>query len=162
MAIAAYEHLSDSSRVWIYRSDRRLTIDEENKVNNWLSQFVQQWTAHNNSLSANAKVYHHQFIVILLDEENSAEASGCSIDSQVRFIKDMGNALKVDFFDRLYFDFLEGDQVVSYHKDEVKNKIESGELSSDPLVFDHVVKTKHKFVENWAVPLSQSWHSRLI
>ena len=106
MAKLSYESLSDSSRIWIYRSDRLLSAEETLKVDNWLNQFTEKWTAHNQSLKAFGQVYHSKFIVILLDEESSNQASGCSIDSQVRFIKDIGAALNIDFFDRLHFDFL--------------------------------------------------------
>lgn len=162
MAVASYQSLADSSRVWIYRANRKLTDEEVIQVDAWSEKFITQWTAHSHSLNALSKVYHSQFLVIFLDEESSTQASGCSIDSQVRFIKEVGNALNVDFFDRLHFDFVLNEEVISIHKDEVQSKITSGELSADSLVLDHLVKTKAQFTSAWSVPLSQSWHKRLI
>jgi hypothetical protein len=162
MAIATYETLSDSSRLWIYRADRVLNDDEVAKINSWLTKFINQWTAHNQTLKAFGTIYHSRFITIFLDEENSSQASGCSIDSQVRFIQDMGNALNVDFFDRLHFDFMVEDGILTYHKDDVTTKIQDGDISEDTMVMDHLVKTKKQFEDSWLVPLSQSWHKRLI
>tara|TARA_Y100000385_G_C13059324_1_gene623540 strand:- start:1387 stop:1875 length:489 start_codon:yes stop_codon:yes gene_type:complete len=162
MAKSSYESLSDSSRIWIYRSDRLLSAEETLKIDNWLNQFTEKWTAHNQSLKAFGQVYHSKFIVILLDEESSNQASGCSIDSQVRFIKDIGKALNVDFFDRLHFDFLIDNSIITIHKNKVLSKIEEGILSEESLVLDHLVKSKMQFEHAWSVPLSQSWHRRLI
>lgn len=162
MAFAPIESLDDGSRVWIYRSDRILKAEEVSQVNKWLGQFIQQWTAHNQTLEAYGEVYHDRFVVIVLDEIKAASASGCSIDAQVRFIKEVGTELQIDFFDRLNFDFMIDGDVVTYHKDEVKGLIEDGKLSLDSLVFDHLVKDKSSFLSTWTKPLSDSWHMRLI
>ncbi|MEE9371733.1 MAG: hypothetical protein V3V00_01640 [Saprospiraceae bacterium] len=162
MALATFNSLSDSSRVWIYRSDRKLAPNETIQVSKWIEQFINQWTAHNHTLKAHGSVYHDRFIVILLDEESSAQASGCSIDSQVRFVKDVGESLKIDFFDRLHFDFIIDNKVITIHKDEVQPKISSGDIDKNILVLNHLVKTKSQFINEWSVPLSESWHQRLI
>ena len=162
MAYTTFESLSDSSRVWIYRSNRAFSDQEENSINHWLQQFVEKWTAHNVSLLANAQVFHQQFIVVTLDEASSTQASGCSIDSQVRFITQLGNEIGVDLFDRLTFDFDVNGDVLSVHKDKVKELIENGELKETSQVFNHLVKTKMDLTNNWLVPLNESWHQRLI
>ena len=162
MAYTSFESLHDLSRVWIYRSSIDLSDEQVLNINQWLLEFIEQWTAHNQTLKSHGSVYHNKFIVICLDEYSSSQASGCSIDSQVRFIKDIGNSLNIDFFDRLHFDFFISDSVVSYHKDEVKDMIDSGQLDKDPIVLDHLVKNKSEFEKKWMKPLSTSWHSNLI
>ena len=132
------------------------------QLNRLLLKFVDQWTAHNHQLNAFGQVFHNRFIVIILDEMNSSLASGCSIDSQVNFIRELGENLEVDFFDRLHFDFLLDGEVVSFHKDEVGQHLESGILQKSTLVFDHLIKTKAEFEKTWQKELSKSWHSRLI
>ena len=62
--------------------------------------FLKSWAAHGNDLKADGILTHDQFIVLVVDE-SIADASGCSIDSSVKFIKTIGTALNVDFFDRL-------------------------------------------------------------
>ena len=162
MAFASFDSLPDSSRVWVYRSSRPFSAEEEMNVNHWLQQFVDKWTAHNVTLLANAQVFHSQFIVITLDENSSTQASGCSIDSQVRFITQIGNQLNIDLFDRLTFDFEIEGKVVSIHKDEVRDLISKGQIKETSQVFDHLVKTKEALSNNWLVTLNQSWHNRLI
>lgn len=162
MAFTSFDTLHELSRVWIYRSSRVLTDDEVTKVKDGLRKFSDQWTAHNQTLNAHATVHHNRFITIFLDEHSSSQASGCSIDSQVRFVKDIGNALNVDFFDRLHFDFVIDGEIQSIHKDDVKGLIESGDLSNDSTVLDHLVKSKSEFLSRWQKPLSESWHARLI
>ena len=159
MAFADYKSLADSSRTWIYRSDRKLSKTEEVKVEEWILQFIDKWTAHNQTLRAFGKVYHSQFLVIFLDEESSTQASGCSIDAQVRFIKEVGNALDINFFDRMHFDFIEEEKIISFHKDEIAKKIEIGVLREDSLSIQIIlVKSKKDFENVWSVPLNKSWH----
>ncbi|MEM7299203.1 MAG: ABC transporter ATPase [Bacteroidota bacterium] len=162
MARAPFDTLAESSRVWIYRSHRPLSEQEVKITSDSLDQFLDSWTAHNVELLANAQVLHHQFIVITLDENSSSAASGCSIDAQVRFVRALGDSLKVDFFDRLTFDFLIDKDVQSIKKDEVQGLINQGSINDDALVFDHLVKTKNQFTHRWILPLNESWHYRLI
>ena len=162
MAFTEFENLHGESRVWIYRSSRALDEEEVNKADGWLKKFIDQWTAHNQGLNAFGKVYLARFMVIVLDELSSSAASGCSIDAQVRFVKDVGNTLNIDFFDRLHFDFELGGEVVSYHKDDVGKLMDEGILSDTSVIFDHLVKTKREFEQNWKKELSKSWHYGLI
>jgi hypothetical protein len=49
-------HFSESSRVWIYQSADRQLSDTETRYKSSLNNFVTQWTAHNNQLSAAAEL----------------------------------------------------------------------------------------------------------
>lgn len=162
MAFTDYASLSDDSRVWIYRSSRELNDEEVIQLNQWLEEFVSQWTAHNQQLNSFAKVYKNRFVIIFLDEQSSTAASGCSIDSQVRFMKEIENALNIDLFDRLHFDFLVDEKIISIHKDEIKQRMSEGLIEESSLVFDHLIKCKADFEASWVKPFSKSWHARLV
>lgn len=95
-----FPHFPGSSRVWIYGADRFLNGTEEAFAKEQLDLFLRQWAAHGTELFADGMVLHHTFIVIVADEAK-VKASGCSIDSSVRFIKDLGKELNIDFFNRL-------------------------------------------------------------
>jgi hypothetical protein len=93
--------LPDDSRVWLYLADRPFSKEEEMWFNGELSLFLQSWTAHNKKLKCDATILFSQYVVLVVDE-SSEKASGCSIDSSTHFIKKCGADLSIDFFNRLF------------------------------------------------------------
>src|SRR3546814_19240373 len=71
---------SDNSRVWIFQSNRELSPDEIKWAFPKLQGFISEWQAHGQALAAKVEIRYNRFIVVMVDETNSA-ASGCSIDS---------------------------------------------------------------------------------
>jgi hypothetical protein len=97
-----FPQLPDTSRVWLYVSDRPFDATESNYIQDALSDFTQnKWTTHGTKLMASGSVLMNQLVVLAVDEE-VMNASGCSIDSSVRLMKQLGTELKVDFFNRLF------------------------------------------------------------
>jgi len=111
-----FPELPLDSRVWIYSSNRELTQEESEKIQINLSDFIKKWSTHGLAISADSAVLLNRFLVIAADE-NRLSASGCSIDSSVRFIKQLGQEFKVDFFDRLKVYVLRDSEIIriSYH-----------------------------------------------
>lgn len=159
--MATYEQLSDLSRVWIYQSNRPFTVEELEQLRPALAGFATQWVSHNQQLKAFAEVFHNQFIVLMVDE-SMAGASGCSIDSSVRFIKQIETALHVNLFDRMTFTYKEGDQVKTAPRELFAELYNTGVISDDTLVFDTLVDSKKAFEESWIKPLKESWHKRMV
>jgi hypothetical protein len=97
-----FPQLPDTSRVWLYVSDRPFDATESNYIQDALSDFTQnKWATHGTKLMASGSVLMNQLVVLAVDEE-VMNASGCSIDSSVRLMKQLGAELKVDFFNRLF------------------------------------------------------------
>ena len=92
--------LNPNSKLWLYQSNRPLNNTEIVWLNEQLNIFTQQWAAHGNQLTAAGEVLNPYFVALAVDLTHE-NASGCSIDSSVRFIKSVGAELKVDFFNRL-------------------------------------------------------------
>jgi len=90
-------NLPSTSRVWIYQSNRILTDADVNKANELIQGFLPQWKSHGKDLAASIETLHNLFIVVTADEGVEAP-SGCSIDSSVKLVKEIGVALNVDFF----------------------------------------------------------------
>lgn len=154
--------LENTSRVWIYQADRELNPDERLFVRKNLDAFLKQWTSHSNALMTHGNLMHHRFITLFVDE-SLAGASGCSIDTSVRFIQDLGQALNVDFFDRMNYTYMTSDKVVKHiHHSQLKNAYIDGVINDQTLFFDNLVKTKEDYLNDWLKPLSESWHFRFI
>jgi len=93
-----FEGFSDEAKVWLYQANRKLKDTEVEYLEKQLSNFVDQWSTHGAKLKACSEVLDSYRFAICAD--GSVEASGCSIDASVRFMKEMGAELGVDFFNR--------------------------------------------------------------
>ena len=74
------------SKLWIFMADRKLEEVESQVLTFHMDQFMPQWNAHGSEIKAGYEIIHHQFLVVVADE-SSVTASGCSIDSLTRFVK---------------------------------------------------------------------------
>jgi len=159
--LVTYDTLPDTTRVWIYQSNRPFSEKELPKLEQQLQQFVQQWISHNLQLRAFGGIFHQQFIVLMVDE-SLAGASGCSIDASVHFIKQLEQAYSVNLFDRLTFAYKDGDAVITAPRDEFARLYAEGKISDETLVFDNLVNNKGDFDKAWVKPLAESWHKRMV
>ena len=87
--------LSLDSRVWVYQSDRCFDDSEIETINLLCFDFIKGWAAHGAPLKASFEVIDKYFLVLAVDQ-NIASASGCSIDSSVKFIKDLELKFKIN------------------------------------------------------------------
>jgi len=147
-------------RIWIYQSNRELTEQESQWVANKLSDFTRQWAAHGKQLAARAEVRFNRFIILFLNEAMEA-ASGCSIDSSVRFLKDIEKELSIDLFDRMQIAYRKGDAIEAVSRSEFEKLIDSGEVTENTIVFNNTVANSEELASNWEVPMKDSWHARV-
>ncbi len=159
--MVSYDILPASTRVWIYQGARPFTDSEIAEVQQHLAQFATQWVSHNRALRAFAKVFHKQFIVLMVDE-SQAGASGCSIDASVSFIRKLSQHYSIDFFDRMTFAYQDGDVVKTAKRNDFKALYAAGKINDTTLVFDNLVTTKGDFDVAWLKPLAESWHKRMV
>ena len=111
----------DSSRVWLYLSNRVFDSTELGYIENVILDFTQsKWSAHGSKLEASGTILFNQLVILAVDEQ-TINASGCSIDSSVRMIKELGTELNVDFFNRMYVLVYLQNQFKRIHIHELKN-----------------------------------------
>ncbi|WP_116124435.1 hypothetical protein [Lewinella sp. IMCC34183] len=156
------DSLAPESRIWIYGAERALTKEETAKARTAAQGFVAQWVSHNRELAAAADVLHNRFLVLAVDE-TQAEASGCSIDGSVHFVKELGAELGVDFFNRMRFSYRdERGKIQTVGREEFKLLYSQGQLTNDTVVFDPLVKELGELRQIFERPLEDSWHSRMV
>lgn len=153
--------MQNESRVWLYQSSRALTNVEVTEIRQKIDQFTKNWVSHNLSLSANGNVLYNRFILLAVDE-TQAGASGCSIDSSVRFLQDLGMLYATDFFDRLNFAYLQDGEVKTAHKDDFAVLYAQGEINDNTIVFNNLVKNTREMERKWQLPLKDSWHKNFV
>jgi hypothetical protein len=150
------ENFSPDSRLWIYQADRTLADNEAAIAEEIIQDFASRWQAHGHPLNAYAAMLFNTFAVLIVDE-NVEKASGCSIDTSVKIIKELGSQLKVDFFNRFAIAYIAGDMFDCVSKEEFQTLIDTGK--SDLLVFNNTITRLSQFENEWIVPFEGSWQS---
>jgi hypothetical protein len=151
--------MPDTARVWVYQADRPLTQTEIQQIDKAAEQFTAQWAAHGKSLVATHSIEYSQFLIFAVDESHH-NASGCSIDSSVQFVREIENALGVSFLDRSKIAILEGDEVLLKPLTSIKASIEKGEITPKSKVVNNAVSTLKDWKDMWIQPAEESWMKR--
>lgn len=153
--------LPDTSRIWIYQSNRSFTEEEIGIIKEKLDDFLEQWTAHGSDLQSGYLIKYKRFIIIGLNQNLNA-ATGCSIDSSVRFIQELEQRFGVDLMDKMNVSYKHGQYVAYKPLAEFKKMAKAKSVSKDTIVFNNLVATKGEFEVSWEVPASDSWHGRFL
>ncbi len=159
--LADFKDLPENSRVWIYQCNRKLSEEEVAYIEKMTAQFLEQWTAHGSDLEAGFEVKYQRFLVLGLNQAN-ASASGCSIDTSVRFIQSLQKELNVDLLDKMNVTFYNGAFIAHKPLADFKKMAKNKSVSPNTVVFNNLVNTKAEYLEYWEVPAKDSWHSRFL
>jgi len=154
-----YADMPPTARVWVYQSNRVLNDDECRAVEKIVQKFAQDWTAHGIPLKAAACVRYHAFIILIVDE-SIQKASGCSIDSSVRCLKEIEHKYGINLFNRLLIAYKEvsTNKVAIISNNYFKQLLLANTLTASNIVFNNMIQTMHDLRYNWEVPIAQSWH----
>ncbi|MDO5655881.1 MAG: hypothetical protein Q4G27_07050 [Flavobacteriaceae bacterium] len=144
------------AKVWIFMAERSLTQVESDVANSYLTQFVPQWKAHGDALKAGYELIDNQFIVVAVDETPAA-ASGCSIDSMTRIIKEIEQKTGVTFTDRMLIGYRENETIQTEKLPNFKAKVKSGEIGPETIIYNNSVTRLNDFWDSWEQPLQNSW-----
>lgn len=151
-----FESLSDQSRIWIYQSKVKIDAPLAKTILAETDAFLQRWAAHGADLLASASIQYDQFLILATDE-NFNMASGCSIDSMVRFIQDLEQKFNLGLFDRTTLAFKKGDIVETHPMQNMKNLVESDYFTDNFYYFDNNIQTKGQLKSDWLVKPEESW-----
>lgn len=157
----AYDNLPDNSRIWIYQANRELTNDEIAYITTNTTDFINQWTRHGEDLKGSFTVKYNYFLVLAVDESFN-DVSGCSIDTSVRFIKELEQKLAIDLTDKMNVSFKDGERINIVKLSDFQGFVKKGNINKNTMVFNNMVNTKKDFENNWEVPAKDSWHNRFL
>ena len=147
---------ADDSRVWIYQSNRALTIDEALQIDELLENFAAVWKSHGADVKGFAKLLFGQFVILMADE-TATGVSGCSTDSSVRLIKNVEQDLNINLFDRQTLAFVVKERIQLFPLDQLNHAIENDLISPDTVYFNNTVQTKQELISHWIIPVKNSW-----
>ena len=149
-----FQELPKDARLWVYQANRVIDTDEKVEISSILNQFISSWAAHGVPLKAETLVLKDHFIIFGVDEKQIA-ASGCSIDSSVKLMKEIGEKFTIDFFDRLK---------LIIEKDSEMKVISFSQLGdySDWKIYNTLVNTVEQFNESFLIQVKDSELYKLI
>ena len=154
-----FDTLNNESRVWVYQSNRTISKEEISEIELKIKDFLISWTAHGNDLEASFIIKYGRFIIISLNE-STAKATGCSIDSSVWFIKGLEEQYNINLLDKMNVSYRHGEFIAYKPLIEFKKMIKNRSISKKTIVFNNLINNKSEFLNNWEVPIEESWHNR--
>ena len=163
MSVVKFSQLSDSARLWIYGCERAFSETETKTLTDQLNAFMEQWTAHKRELTTAWELRYNQFILIGVDEHRMT-ASGCSIDSLVRSLREFEKhiASVIIGTNSKIFYRNEHQTIHCLERSEFKALVERDIVNEDTIVFNNTLQTLHELRQGkWEVPMKASWHSEV-
>ena len=149
-------NLPGSAKVWIYQSPKKFTQTEKEIINRRLAAFTETWMVHGAALKASFEVVYDQFVILAADDV----ASGCSIDSSVKIMREIASELGIDFFDRTSIGFLVENEVRLIPLGSLKTAFADKHLGAETPVFNNAIALLREFRESWPAPARNTWVSR--
>jgi len=149
------------NKIWIYQADRFLSDKEVEEISASLHAFVETWAAHGSALAGKGYIKYNLFLILEVDE-TQAGVTGCSIDSSVRFIKELEQKFDVNFFDRMKVSFKDATGTVRLvDRAAFEQLLKQGEVTADTIVFNNLIQQGEELSTKWEVPFKESWHSKV-
>ena len=156
-----FDQLRSDSRTWVYLSDRVWNSEEVMEIESAARSFLNEWTAHQQALSASCKTLYQRFLVLAVDQQ-TVSASGCSIDKSVAFVRGLEERFNCRMMDRMLFAYKQDGAVRAVSKQQFEELVESGGINDQTVVFDNLVDTVQALNHRWEIPFERSWHKVLV
>jgi len=156
MLLNPFNNLSDHSKIWVYCFHETLTEFQLNEIRSKIETFTQNWTAHNNQLTAKGCLLLNHLIVLAVDEEKSS-ASGCSIDKSIHFLKTLMLDYNIDLFNRNLMAIYTNNNVSFIELSTLKAMLANNQMDAGQLYFDNTIHTLGLLRTKWLKPLHESW-----
>jgi hypothetical protein len=149
------------SRVWIYQSNRELSVKEEEIIAERLTNFINNWQRHGDDLKGSFLIKYHHFIILFVDE-NFNNVSGCSIDASVNVMKQFEKDFNIDLTNKMNISFKDFENINVVSMNEFKKYAADKKITEETIVFNNMVTSKEGFEKDWEVKAIDSWHKRFL
>ena len=150
-----------NERIWIYTLSKELTNEQLVDFKNRCQNFVSGWTAHDVSLDASFELYQNRLLIFKVNEDKY-NASGCSIDKQLRFVKELEQTFSVELLNRLLVAYENNHQVEVIKSSQVKELLAANQITANTLVFDNTITQSSELTTKWKQPLKSTWLSKYL
>ena len=153
--LSKFYNLPDSSRIWMYASEKELTPEHQNYILSYINNHLKDWNAHKVPLTASSIILENHFIVVALDGSMN-KASGSSIDTLQKCIQDIERDLSISLMNRLNVYCKIDGKIECIPSFNLKDKVDS-----DTLFYDLTVQKKED-LNTYLKPISEGWCARFL
>lgn len=162
MPLLRIEDLPDSSRAWVFGSDRALDPSAEDLLLREVDRFLAQWHAHGAPLTTARDWKYGRFLTVAVDQ-STAGASGCSIDGLFRALKSLESRLGASLVTSglVYFQDAKG-QIQAVDRERFAALGGEGKIKPNTRVFDTTVTTLGEWRARFELDAEKSWHAGLL
>lgn len=144
-------------KVWTYFSSVELSDELIKGMAADTQYFLDNWKAHGTPLTASFEIRDKRFLIITVDEQSYA-ASGCSIDKQLQFIKELEKKYQVELLNRLLVPFKDqAGHIEMVHASRIKELYQSQKVTDSTIVFNPAVSNTEELETAFEIPLKESW-----
>ena len=150
-----FEEMPEHTRIWIYTAHRPLTDAEIGTASPKLIKFIDRWSAHGKNLQASFTIYENAFVILGVDQKHEG-ASGCSIDSSVKFLQELENELSVSLLNWQNYAIQTDNGIKLLSREELERMVTSGAVSPNISVYNNSITVKQDMAHNWLLPLKES------
>ncbi len=152
----SFDQMPDYSRVWVYQADHKFTESAETLIRERMTRFCEGWNTHGNLMPTSFEILENQILVLAVDESKLG-ASGCSIDSSVRTLRELENLLQINLTDQGKISLKKPSGELSVIPAlGVKSRVTSGEIDLMTAVINPLIQTKADLKNLWQ-PVRNSW-----
>lgn len=148
-------------RIWIYTFSKELDTTQLTDMNQRCQCFVEHWTAHDVNLDASYEIYKQRLLIFKVNEAHY-NASGCSIDKQVRFVKELEQLYAIELLNRLLVAYEHGDKVKVVKQSQIADLLASGAINEQTIIYNNTITNSIELDTKWKVPLYQTWLSKYL
>ncbi len=145
--------LSNTSKVFIYPSGRKLYKDELPVIYSKIEEFLN----HFNGIDSYFEIKYGRFIVVIISVKTPLDLE--QNDHLVNFIQSLESEFKITLLDKVNICFKQGEFVQLKELPEFKKLIKNRGVSKKTIVFDNLINNKEEYEKSWEIPAENSWIS---
>ena len=148
--LVEFDQISDDSRIWIYPSNNKLSVDQQKNILHILITHIKTWSSHQNQVKASATILDDYFIIVAVDETFS-KISGCSIDSLQNIIQLIEKENNISLYNRLNIYCKVDNEIKFSNINDIKNSFNLHDYFYDTLI------TSKNELKSFLKPIKDSW-----
>lgn len=157
---AEFDSMPPDARLWIFAAERRLSESEAQRLLGTVDEFLDQWKAHGQPLSAARDLRYGQFLLVAVDERASG-VSGCSVDAMVRSLTTLERELGVELVNHAPVLYRNGEAIVRVSRPDFAERARRADVTPDTTVFNNTLTRVGDLQQGrWETPARESWHAR--
>ena len=152
-----FENQVNSSKVWVYISDNRISELQKNIINTFTSEFLSSWKSHGELVQGSISVVDDYFLLICANVSDG-NMCGRAVDANVRFVKELQDLTGLSLLNRLTVAYRNSEnQIMISSYGELKTLIDNNDFASIKSVFNNRVLTKEEFISSFEQPVDTCW-----